>query len=368
MRLKTKVCFLLIALVVMTCMPYQVIALEPGELTLEEAINIAKVNNFGIRKLRLEVARTEGDIQALIDESIFGQQALALEALLKAQKENLESSLGRLEQTVEDAFNGVIALHRQIESQEENLRRIEQRHAAEHILVSHGLSTTAAVEVIALAIEKSRFGLDNLFHNLKVAYMNFNVLLARPVNTVLHIPVDNSEQAVEDLEFSPEDIDWNESLTRALTPKYGSLKNALDALSDAEKVYNDLAIQYNYFYFPKFNDYRYAKYPEVRQAKHTLELAKLNLEQAYGDMEISLRSTFRNVVSAARVVEITQQELDIERKNLLYAEKKHEVGLATQSAVIDQLNKVTACEIDLADKIYAYKRALLALRQAELGL
>ena len=219
MRLNKKVCLLLIALVTVACMSSQVASAELGELTLTEAISIAKANNYGICRLRLEVAKVERDIQILLKEDVWGPQLVALEESLKALEENLDSNLERLEQTVEDAFNGVIALHRQIESQTDNLRRIEQRHAAEQILAKHGLSTTTAVESIALAIEKSHFGLESLVHSQEMAYMSFNALLARPVNAAIYISADDPKQAVRDLDFSPESIDWRESLDRALAPK-----------------------------------------------------------------------------------------------------------------------------------------------------
>jgi len=368
MKKRALVLYLIALFVVVSCIPHKVIAAEAGELTLAEAINLAKANNYSIRKQQIDIAKVKSDIEALLDEELWGPQGKALEKSLKVLQENLESSRSRMEQTVEDMFNVIISICRQIEAQEDNIRRVEERYAAEQILVRYGLSTTTSLDVIALAIEKSRHALDNLIFSREVAYMNLNALLARPVNTAFSIPLEDPEQAVRDLDFSPEDIDWEESLSRALKPKHGSLKHAIDTMNDAQDVYDDLAVKYNYFYHPVYRDYRYANLPEVRQAKHTLDIAVTNFEQALSEMQIRLRGTFQAVNNAARLVEITRQELEMERMNLLYAEKKYEVGLATQATVIDQLNKVTSCEIDLADKIFAYKRAILALRQAEQGL
>lgn len=329
-------------------------------LTLQEAVAVALEYHCDIQKARLEIAKLVVDIESMLENPVYTIQRQNLEKTRDSQLESLEISVVRLPQTIEDSYYNVVSMHQQLEVQRKNLEDLQKRYDTELIWLKHGNTTELAVESLALSLENSLMSLDKYLQNVAGAEMNFNVLLGRPLATPVNLTWGSG--------YQPEVVDINETLAKALNPQYGSLRRVLDAYEDAYEVYSDLEVKYNYFYHPTYQDYRYADLPEVQKAKIDLRTAELSLQQTLASTEISVRNKFSEVVSAEKAVEITQKELDLERRKLTIEEKKYDVGLTAQSAVVDQLNKVTSKELDLVAKMYAHKKALLTLRFAEKGL
>lgn len=370
MRYRAFSTVMLVAIVVaILSVPTPAVAAEAANsaLTLDEAVKIAYGSNYEVQKLRLRIAALEEEIKLLTTEEYYTIGDKLKEDLAELKK-SLDSTLLRTERAVKDSFNSIVAIYRQIQAQDENIVRTEQRHSAEKILQRHGLSTETVLRELELAMRQSENALKLLHKNRETAYMNLNILLGRPASTTVFILLDSAEETVKNLDFLPELIDWDESLALALVAEHGPLKRALDNYEDAQEEYRELELKYYYYEYPLFTSGGYLNRVDIIRAKLKVHTMALALDEAKSIVEVNLFGLFQAVIEAEEHVYIGMQELELQRQKLLYEEKKYEVGLATQASVLNQLNKVTACEVDLAARIYGYERALLSLRQAEQGL
>jgi len=357
------VILLVIVMAALTGATTQAVMVVEGQtniLTLQDAVAIAFESNYDIQKARLEIAKLEVDIEDMLKNPGYSTQRQNLEKTRDSLLESLDISLARLPQTIEESYYNVVSMHRQLDVQQRNVDNLQRRYDMELIRLQQGNATELAVESMRISVESSLMSLDKYTQSVVSAEMSFNVLLGRPIDTPVNL--------VWVYEYSPELLSIEETLSKALNPQYGTLRRVLDTHSDASELFSELKLKYNNFYHPMFQDYRYADLPEVQKAKIDLQTAELNLTQTLCSTEIAVRNKFNDVIAAEKAVAIAQQELELERRKLIVEEKKYDVGLSAQSAVIDQVNKVTTKEIDLVAKMYAYKKALLTLHFAEIGL
>jgi len=245
---------------------------------------------------------------------------------------------------VEDACYNLISLQRQLQVQEALLHSLQLKLEIEQRRLEQGLTSELATQAFELRVKESQLGLEKSRAAVQYATMRLNALLNRPVAQPL---------ALQDiLEYEPQQICLDESLSKALEPKYGELKNASLAYSDALENFKT-EVTWGFAYGAS------TVHPEI---------AAMRLRQAEQASELSVRSKVNDVLNAEQAVILAQEALTFEQQKLSIEERKFDLGLTTQLLVADQANITATKEADVIQKIYQYKRAVLVLQLAEQGL
>lgn len=342
---------------------YMAVAEQHHEaITLEWAKEQGYLNSQDKLKLDMDMARLQLELDKLRSDPNLNLpwNAAKLEQLRERnrQEQRLLRSFVTTEAkamaVIEDTYYNLLFYQQQVETQEKAFGVLQEKYGREVQRLRLGLSTEIAVETLALSLLQGRLNLQKAQDNLQQMEMQFNLSVGRDLFSPVFLQ--------QELLFEPEEINFVESLQRALSAELGVLRDARIAYEEARDAYRQL-------YSPEADPHGTgAKLEAVIKARLNFEQAEAEYNHLEKSLTISMWSKHRDVLAAEETVRIAARELDLERLKLDVEERKASAGLSSSAAVVEQFNRVVSKEMDYSSKVFAYNRTLRNFRMAEQGL
>jgi len=329
---------------------------ETTELTVDEVVQLALRRQVDLQILQIELEQIERDIEAYTGwfqtadpasisslVSIFGPRLKALYDKRGPLVENIEVKRLKVAYEAEDALYSYLTAKKQYEVQSALAKSITSRFNVEQGRLQQGLTSELTLATLALRVDEATLGLEKGANTVESTLMRLNSLLNRTLTEKIEVS--------NDVSYEPVEVSLDTSLAKALNPSYGELKKASLLYSTLLQSHNG-GVEWGY----------------PSEQGFELRVAGIRVQQAQQAVELSIRTKVNDVLYAEQAVSVAQKAHSLEQRKLTVEEKRLTYGLTTHLAVVDQANLVATKELDLQQKIYQYRRAVLILRLAEQGL
>lgn len=355
--MKRKLCALA-AIVLLVSMLSGTAVAENGvrSLTLEEAINLAMVNNdqvelnrLSVDKAKLKLEQDKYAAKKLDEDFVTSFDAAYLKYILPVisqmnltlaeAKARLSDDALKLE--VEKAYYELLKKQADLQNATNALDRAKEQLRIAQASFKAGVlakSEVIGAEVLVASKEAALLTAQN-------EYDKANMSLAKS----LGLPLDTEIEPAGTFSFEPVKIDLAKEIEKGL-------QNDVEVIGAREglKVAEATLEQAKRFYTPNVFMYR--------EAEYGLEEAKVTLRQKEKAVELKIRQAYLDLQSAEKAYQTLEKSLASARETYRVAKLKFEAGVATRLEMEKAADSLSEQEAGVQEMLYNYNLAAAQFR------
>lgn len=341
------------------------------ELSMEDAVRLATESDRQMLEIdeginEAKDARRQGkDAKEQIEESMSNDIPLPsdnyVDTLLTkngyytkyadnqiAKLEKSKEQLGKgIETETKSLYYNVLVTEKSVEINQAKLNKAEEQLRVVNLKFNNGSATKAEVLAAQLAVQQAKTDLDSAGDDLNIAKLN---LLNR-----LDLPFD-TETVLTDTELTyipTAEIDLNAAIEKAKAdrPEILTAQNNLELQEIETHVYQA---------------YYTSNLWQNKLAAKKLEDAKLDVPQAYKDVELDVRKAYLNLVKAERALVNMDKTVELSTEAARINKLLYENGMATSLDVLNADTDLAQAEIGRYQLLAAYNISKLMFDNSNL--
>lgn len=315
------------------------VSAETYEVTLEEALEIARENSIDVELAQYDLA--EADLQYRQAEAAMimdPSPTLIMQAQVGVDlaNQNYLMAIDNLALSVQEAFYSVLKTQDLLEIAQEGLESARRHLDVAEKRYEAGTATRLDVIQATGNVLSSQAGVTQAKHGLELAVMSFRQTLGLSLDDpIMPEPVE--------LDFQDVDIDLEDDLAFALTNRE-EIKQLEAGVQIAEKnvelADND--------YTPKL---------ELEQAKINLARSKAQLKQVRNLLELEITQSYLAIQDAIERIEVLEKGVEEATEMQRLSELMYESNMITGNELQDAQLGVLSARNDLVDAITDYNLA-----------
>lgn len=336
------------------------------KLSLDEAIEYALENSMDMKIQEIELQKAdvayEQDFRNVREseknaDEIFTREAMIQDAAVNKRlvengasrkgvilahniaKWNKDKKINEIKYNVEKAYFDLLQVEKELEIAKENLALSQKQYDHGKLRYELGMISKQQLLGLEMGLSQAQVGLDSARVYYDLQTMSFQ-------NT-LGLPFDKAVELTDSIVYKEhEPVDLDKAIKQALGNNV-NIKAAEENFEISKLTLDAVKVKY-----PDIT-YRY------REQEAEVAKAEKNFETAKSGVEMSVRSSVLNMISAEQQIAIYEKTIEQAQEALKIAEVSFDLGKNTSTDVNQANISLMNAKKDLSKQIHAYNLALL---------